>query len=404
MTERQAVRPALAAQDWDRLAKAPLPELDGEYPLNEAQVEGFRENGFIVLEEVLDRAEITAYGEAIRDVAMAHFRSRGLALSFGGAFLQQLNLRYCSDAVRSFVLSPRFGRIASRLLRTPAVRLYHEQALFKPPGGTDSHWHQDQFYFPFDDTFTMGLWMPLVDCSLDMGPLRFVAGSHKYGNLEGMSISEGVETLLRRLRRARGAGGGAGAGAEGGRLFHSLGLDRARRAGQSLRHGARGDDRQLLPGPRPHHRHVALAGRAALRGRPGARPARRRRHEPDRVLGKRSGGRSEVTGQWSAERANEWFASIPLPFGCNFLPSTAVNSTEMWQADTFDPATIERELQLAAGLGYNTVRVFLQFMVWEADPADHNERLKTFLRLADAAGITMMPILFDDCRFDDRDP
>ena len=111
-----------------------------------------------------------------------------------------------------------------------------------------------------------------------------------------------------------------------------------------------------------------------------------------------------MTSQWSAERANEWFASIPLPFGCNFLPSTAVNSTEMWQADTFDPATIERELQLAAGLGYNTVRVFLQFMVWEADPADHNERLETFLRLADAAGITMMPILFDDCRFDDRDP
>ena len=143
-----------------------------------------------MLEEVLDRAEITAYGEAIRDVAMAHFRARGLALSFGGAFLQQLNLRYCSDAVRNFVQSPRFGRIASRLLRASAVRLYHEQALFKPPGGTDSHWHQDQFYFPFDDTFTMGLWMPLVDCSLDMGPLRFVAGSHKYGNLEGMSISE----------------------------------------------------------------------------------------------------------------------------------------------------------------------------------------------------------------------
>ena len=108
--------------------------------------------------------------------------------------------------------------------------------------------------------------------------------------------------------------------------------------------------------------------------------------------------------QWGAERANEWFASIPYPFGCNFLPSTAVNSTEMWQADSFDPATIERELQLAAGLGYNTVRVFLQFMVWEADPDGQNERLETFLRLADAAGITMMPILFDDCRFDDRDP
>ena len=94
----------------------------------------------------------------------------------------------------------------------------------------------------------------------------------------------GVETLLRRLRGAREAGGGAGAGAEGGRLLHPPGLDRARRAGQPLRQGARGDDRQLLPGRRAYHRHVALAGRAALRGRPGARPARRRRHEPDRVL------------------------------------------------------------------------------------------------------------------------
>lgn len=191
MANEQTVRPALAAADWERLhAAPPLPDLDGEYPLSEAQVERFREQGFIVLEGVLDRAEITAYGEAIRAVAMAHFRARGLATSFGGAFLQQLNLRYCSDAVRSFVLSPRFGRIASRLLGAPAVRLYHEQALFKPPGGIDSHWHQDQFYFPFDDTFTLGMWMPLVDCSPDMGPLRFIAGSHRYGNLEGMSISE----------------------------------------------------------------------------------------------------------------------------------------------------------------------------------------------------------------------
>lgn len=190
MANEQVVRPALAAADWERLHAAPLPDLDGEYPLSEAQVERFREQGFIVLEGVLDRAEITAYGEAIRAVAMAHFRARGLATSFGGAFLQQLNLRYCSDAVRSFVLSPRFGRIASRLLGAPAVRLYHEQALFKPPGGIDSHWHQDQFYFPFDDTFTLGMWMPLVDCSPDMGPLRFIAGSHRYGNLEGMSISE----------------------------------------------------------------------------------------------------------------------------------------------------------------------------------------------------------------------
>ena len=99
------------------------------------------------------------------------------------------------------------------------------------------------------------------------------------------------------------------------------------------------------------------------------------------------------------ERANRWFASIPYPFGCNFLPSSAVNSTEMWQAQSFDPTTIERELQLAAGLGYNTVRVFLQFMVWEADPAGHNERLETFFAVGrrgrhhhDADSVRRLPL------------
>ena len=67
--------------------------------------------------------------------------------------------------------------------------------------------------------------------------------------------------------------------------------------------------------------------------------------------------------QWSKEKAREWSAKQPYLFGCNFLPSTAVNSTDMWQAETFDPVTIDRELQLAGGLGYNSVRIFLPFIV-----------------------------------------
>jgi|TARA_A100001037_G_scaffold304107_1_gene339883 hypothetical protein len=187
--EKITVRPAKSVDNWNRLVQQQLPDLASEYPLTDEQVDRFWEQGFIVLKDVLSPDEINAYGDSIREVALTHFRARGWTTSFGNAFLQQLNLRYCSDAVMRFVSCKRFGRIASRLLRTPKVRIYHEQALFKQPGGIDSHWHQDQFYFPFDDSVTMGLWMPLVDCSLEMGPLRFVRGSHKYGNLEGRSIS-----------------------------------------------------------------------------------------------------------------------------------------------------------------------------------------------------------------------
>ncbi|MEM7536417.1 MAG: hypothetical protein AAF639_29810 [Chloroflexota bacterium] len=79
----KAVRPAKSAADWDRLIETSLPELDGEYPLTDAQVEEFWGRGFIVLDGVLSPGEIEAYGVAIRDVAMSHFRVRGLQMSFG---------------------------------------------------------------------------------------------------------------------------------------------------------------------------------------------------------------------------------------------------------------------------------------------------------------------------------
>ena len=108
--------------------------------------------------------------------------------------------------------------------------------------------------------------------------------------------------------------------------------------------------------------------------------------------------------QWSPEKAWEWYRTKPFTFGCNFLPSSAVNSTEMWQADTFDSVTIKRELQFASGLGYNSVRVFMPYIVWEADPDGLKERLDAFLAMADQSGISMMPILFDDCAFAGKEP
>ncbi len=71
--------------------------------------------------------------------------------------------------------------------------------------------------------------------------------------------------------------------------------------------------------------------------------------------------------RWTPERAAEWYAAQPWLVGCNFGPSTAINQLEMWQADTFDPETIDRELGWAKSLGMNTVRVFLHELPWQED-------------------------------------
>ena len=86
--------------------------------------------------------------------------------------------------------------------------------------------------------------------------------------------------------------------------------------------------------------------------------------------------------RWTEAQADAWYAAQPWPVGANFLPSTAINELEMWQADTFDPATIDRELGWAEGIGMNTMRVFLHNLLWEQDPKGFEKRIDTFLTIA----------------------
>ena len=111
-----------------------------------------------------------------------------------------------------------------------------------------------------------------------------------------------------------------------------------------------------------------------------------------------------MVDQWTAEQANDWYTSIAPIRGCNYLPRSAVNSTEMWQAESFDPDTIAEELAWAAAAGFNAVRVFHQFLVWQSDPDGLKSRIDRFLDIAEDNGIKVMFILFDDCAFAGKEP
>jgi hypothetical protein len=108
--------------------------------------------------------------------------------------------------------------------------------------------------------------------------------------------------------------------------------------------------------------------------------------------------------RWSAARANEWYRAQPWPVGANFIPSTAINQLEMWQADTFDPATIDRELGFAQGLGMNTMRVYLHNLPWEEDAAGFTRRIGEYLAIADRHRIKTIFVLFDSCWNDNAKP
>ena len=104
------------------------------------------------------------------------------------------------------------------------------------------------------------------------------------------------------------------------------------------------------------------------------------------------------------EKAWEWYENVGPIRGCNYLPRTAVNMTEMWQAETFDPNTIDQELVWAEDAGYNSLRVFLQYLVWKDDPEGFKKRIDEFLTIAYKRGIGTMLIFFCDCAFAGREP
>jgi hypothetical protein len=101
--------------------------------------------------------------------------------------------------------------------------------------------------------------------------------------------------------------------------------------------------------------------------------------------------------RWPEAKAKSWFDGRGWLRGSNFVPSTAINQLEMWQAETFDPVTIDRELGWAASLGFNSMRVFLHDLLWVQDPKGFLDRVDKFLAIADKHGIGIMFVLFDSC-------
>jgi len=157
-------------------------ELDLPYELAPEQIRCFRERGFVVLRQVLSPELLGHYESEISAlVSKLNRNTRPMAerAPYFQAFIQVTNLWRESEPVREFVMNLRCARIAAELMGVRGVRMYHDQALYKEPGGGITPWHADQFYWPMSTGLSVTAWIPLQDTSLDMGPLCFSERSHE---------------------------------------------------------------------------------------------------------------------------------------------------------------------------------------------------------------------------------
>lgn len=179
-----------------------LPYLSADYPISREQHEQYQHDGHIFLKGVASQEEVEAFRPLISGVVDDVAKSRdpqGRISDYGKMFTQVTNVWRKSDEVRRFVFSRRFARIAADLMGVNGVRLYHDQALIKEPGGKPTPWHQDYYYWPLDTEHTVTMWMPLVDVPREMGSMSFAQGSHKNTAFQLLPISDTSQAYFEKV-------------------------------------------------------------------------------------------------------------------------------------------------------------------------------------------------------------
>lgn len=173
--------------------------LEEPFELTSEHIRFYRENRYIKLKQVLPPEILSYFSEVIYE-KVRELNTMHLPLeerdTYNKAFLQVMNLWTKSEAVKRLVFSKRLARLAAELMGVSGVRLYHDQALFKEPGGGFTPWHADQYYWPLANDSTITLWIPMQETPLDMGPLEFSAQSHRLQNGRQFKISDDSEIQI----------------------------------------------------------------------------------------------------------------------------------------------------------------------------------------------------------------
>jgi len=178
--------------------------LEEPYVLSKDQVDFYQENRFIKLKQVLNKETLDFFNAAISEL-VNKVNKVETALeersTYGKAFLQLFNLWREDELVKELIFSKRLAKIATDLMQTDGVRIYHDQALFKEGGGGITPWHADQYYWPLQTDKTITAWIPLQATALELGPLEFSAGSHQVIEGRELEIGDQSEAVMEKKLR-----------------------------------------------------------------------------------------------------------------------------------------------------------------------------------------------------------
>ena len=173
--------------------------------LTKEQIGRYREQGFLVIENFLDADELARWRTATDEAVEQRLATRPDYLTnrrdpeayYAEIFTQCLKLAETHPVMHELMYDARLGRLAGTLAGVDGIRIWHDQALIKPPFGNPTAWHLDNPYWSFTAQDSLSIWVALDDATLANGCMWYLPGTQRTARHDNVGIGHKISDLFR---------------------------------------------------------------------------------------------------------------------------------------------------------------------------------------------------------------
>ena len=166
----------------------------------ESQIQQYRDQGFLVVENFLDESELSHWRKVTDEAVQQRLDSSPAPSGddyYRRVFTQCLRLADTHPGMSELMLSSKLGAIVGTLAGVKGIRIWHDQALYKPPHGNPTGWHLDCPYWSFESRDAISIWIALDDATISNGCLWYLPGTQKLARFEQIDLRRNLDDLFR---------------------------------------------------------------------------------------------------------------------------------------------------------------------------------------------------------------
>ena len=169
-----------------------------------AQIERYRAEGFLVVEDFLDSQELALWRRVTDEAVQARLAAQPSRTNqrdpdayYAQVFTQCQRLAFSHEGMHGLIFDQRLGRLAGTLAGVDGIRIWHDQALYKPPYGNPTGFHLDVPFWSFYSASAISIWVALDDATLANGCLWYLPGTHHTARYRLTAIDENLGGIFK---------------------------------------------------------------------------------------------------------------------------------------------------------------------------------------------------------------